>query len=81
MGKCEKRRVFSIDLRKNVLISAVFRSFSPRFHSLNREVVFPGGEARSVPVLARTEGMGWKNHLVSVKKAQGPRVASRSRFT
>jgi hypothetical protein len=52
----KKMRDFLINLRENVFISAVFRSFSSRFHRVNREVVFYGGAARSFPPLAPTEG-------------------------
>jgi len=36
VGKCEKTRDFLIKLRKNLSISAVFRSISARFHRFNR---------------------------------------------
>jgi len=64
VGKCEKTRDFLIDLRKNLSISALFRSFSHVFHRCNREVAFCGGAARSVPVLERTEGRRRKNHCI-----------------
>jgi len=36
VGKCEKTRDFLVNLRKNVSISAVFRSILARFHRFNR---------------------------------------------